>query len=244
MARKLLLRHMWQHLWSRRDSLIIILTRLRRIHLLQASPLLTGENGEGIIVVKKANPIIAVQMEKGGDVMFKKIFVFMVILALFFAGCGKAAWQEFSSDKGKFSVMVPLPPEEKVEPVNLPQIGTVNMITYTVEQRDGAYMATYADYPYGLFQQTTPDKVLDGVGQGMARGSSTDGKVVSEQKIMVENNPGRDLVIEGTRQNVKFIMKARIALVSHRLYQIAAVMPKDQSTTIDAAKFLDSFKLK
>lgn len=168
----------------------------------------------------------------------------MAVFALLISGCGKAAWKEFSSEKGKFSVMVPGEPEEKTEPVNLPKIGTVNMITYTVEQRDGAYMATYADYPYGLFQQTTPDKVLDGVGEGMARGSATDGKVVSEQRITVGENPGRDLVIEGTRQNVKFIMKARIALVSHRLYQIAAVMPKDQSTSIDAAKFLDSFKLK
>lgn len=177
--------------------------------------------------------------------MRKKVFIFAVLALIFNAiGCGqKAEWKEFSSDAGNFSVQMPGTPVEKTEPVNVEKLGTINMVTYTLEQKDGVYMAVYNDYPYGLFEQTTPDNVLDGARNGAVR-KVQDGKLVSEQKIELDGNPGRDIVAEGTQQNTAFVIKARIYLVKYRLYQAMAITLKDQTSSIDAAKFLNSFKLK
>ncbi len=175
--------------------------------------------------------------------MRKKVFIFAFPALIFIAiGCGKAEWKDFKSEAGAFSVQLPGTPVEKTEPVNVAKLGTINMVTYTLEQKDGAYMAAYNDYPYGLFEQTTPDKVLDGARDGAVR-NVQDGKLVSEQKIELDGNPGRDIVAEGMQQNITFVVKARIYLVKYRLYQAMAILPKEQSSSIDAAKFLDSFKL-
>lgn len=170
-------------------------------------------------------------------------FIFVFIAACFFAsGCGKAEWKDFKSEAGKFSVQLPGVPEEKTQPVNVAKLGNVNMFTYTLEQSDGAYMAAYNDYPAGLFAQVSTDKVLDGARDG-AVGNMQGGKLISEQKIAIGNYPGRDIVAEGAQGNMTFVVKARVYLVNYRLYQVMAIMPKDKSSSIDAAKFLDSFKL-
>lgn len=173
-------------------------------------------------------------------VRFLLCLFFMVFAA---GGCGKAEWKDFTSEAGKFSVQMPGVPEEKTQPVNVAKLGNVNMFTYTLEQSDGAYMAAYNDYPMGLFAQVSPDKVLDGARDG-AVGNVEGGKLVSEQKITIDGYPGRDIVAEGTKGSITFVIKARIYLVNYRLYQCMAILQKDKSSSIDAAKFLDSFKLK
>ena len=87
-----------------------------------------------------------------------------------------------------------------------------------------------------------PKSLLDGTRDVVV--SSSKGKLLSEKKIILDKNPGREfraeLPIGEDRKGG--ILKCRIYLVGHRVFQIMAVSPKDEANTKDIDVFFRSFK--
>jgi len=100
----------------------------------------------------------------------------------------------------------------------------------------------YSDYPEEMVKESDPEKILDGSRDGAVRNAN--GKLVLENKISLDGNPGRELVIDAKGKGGQdATMKARVFLVKNRLYQVMVVAPKGQVSGAEIDDFLKSFKL-
>jgi hypothetical protein len=150
------------------------------------------------------------------------------------------AWKNFKSASCKCSATFPGAPTEKRQKVPTEQVGDLEAVMYLLETPDktGAYLMMYNDYPKDKTKNADPQKVLNGARDGAA--AKIKGKVLSEKKITINGQPGRELEIEGGA--LKYY--ARIVLSNKtRLYQAIVVMQKDKAKPADVRKFLDSFKV-
>jgi hypothetical protein len=151
-------------------------------------------------------------------------------------GCG-ASFQEFNSKDGHFKVSMPGKPKEQSQPA----AGTT-MHTFTVDERNGAYVVGYGDMP--IPEKEPAEKIkdrLDGAMMGM--GGNTGGKVVTQKDITVNSKyPGREFKLAIT-QPKKGEIRGKIFLQGKRLYQVFVVGTDAFANSANATKFLDSFTL-
>lgn len=167
------------------------------------------------------------------------VLAIAVIVGLFYYQ-KQTAWREIVSSEGKFSVWMPGQPTEGMQK-QATLIGDVDLHNLILEQYGRAYMASYTDFPDKMITPEKEDDMLDGGRDGAV--AKTQGTLVSETRISLGGNPGRELKIEA--QSRKLIVHARVYLVNKkRLYQLLMFAPKDSSTNEEASRFLDSFKLK
>ncbi|MCL5275564.1 MAG: hypothetical protein M1434_12605 [Chloroflexi bacterium] len=176
--------------------------------------------------------------------MKTKTISLVLVCAFLLVACGGAApsWQDFSSDKGKFTVTMPATPKESSQSVDT-AAGKIDLYLYTAQVGTSAYLVSFSDYPADMMSQADPAKVLDGAMNGAVTNIS--GTILSSQDITLSGNPGKDFSAEGKIKNPgDGSVRGRIYLVKNRLYQIIVVGMKDQIPTADADKYLQSFKLK
>jgi len=149
-----------------------------------------------------------------------------------------ATWKEFRSSEGAFSVLMPGTPEESTETLST-EIGPLNLHSFTVNQRERSYGVVYADYPEALVQNTDPEGILDGARDGAV--AKVQGKLLSESFIDLDNHPGREIKVESSDRTAT--LRARVYLVNNRLYQTVWAGPKEDSSSEEVDRFLDSFEL-
>ena len=118
-------------------------------------------------------------------------------------------------------------------------LGPIDLNTYTLIGNTATYTVAYSDYSDSMVKLSSPESILDS-GRDSAV-ASVQGKLLGELIIMLDNYPGREFRVESV--DGKSTFTARAYLVSHRLYQILIVTPKQDSFSNDVTKFLDSFKL-
>jgi len=161
----------------------------------------------------------------------------LVVLAgvFFLSGCGSKELKEFKSPAGGFKVLMPGNPKEQTQNT---AAGQFKM--YSVEERNGAYMAGFADTPIPPNEPEAKTQIrLDGARDGAV--GNIKGTLVREAKIQLSGNPGRE--IEANLPQNKGIVRARFYIVGSRMYQIMVVGTKSFAGSSDATKFLDSFAL-
>jgi hypothetical protein len=149
--------------------------------------------------------------------------------------------QAFTSAAGGFSVMAPGPVEEKIQSLDIPLAGKIDMHAFNGHKGNISYVVAYADYPVEIVSQRDPEKVLDGSRDGMV--GNINGKLLTEFKISIDGYPGREIVVDtkiGDGQDAT--IKARLYLVGNRLYQLIALAPKGEGLG-DMQPFLESFAL-
>ena len=147
----------------------------------------------------------------------------------------------FSSEVGQFTIAEPAPFQETQQSVETP-VGPVDIYTYTAETDQSAYVVAFSDYPPQMVSQSEPEMLLDSSRDGAV--NNLGGTLVSEEKIEIEGNPGRSLIISAdTGTNESAIINSHIYLVDNRLYQILVVSPESQKPTTDPKAFLASFSL-
>ena len=158
---------------------------------------------------------------------------------------------EFRTDASLFSITAPLPLKEKKVAVST-ALGKVDMFAFSAKQGNVDYAVAYSDSlpPYVYYLRYLPhfssfydpEKVLDKYGGSIA--TKFRGTIVSETKIKLDNNPGREIVIE-TAEKLEHptAIKARAFLVKNRLYQIIVVAPHEELSTPAVDDFFVSFKL-
>lgn len=163
-----------------------------------------------------------------------------ILLVIFTTSCARKP-QEFRSEAGRFSIMIPATPEESTQTMNT-QAGKIDLHMFTAEKGDVGYIVGYSDYPEDVVKQSDPENMLDGSRNGAV--SNVNGKLVLESKVSLDGNPGREIVIDAkTGAGQDATVKARIYLVGSRLYQVMVIGPKGQISSADMDEFLQSFKL-
>lgn len=148
------------------------------------------------------------------------------------------SWKEFKSLEGGYSICMPGAPKLETRLANT-AAGPVDLHFASVDQQSVSYGVAYGDYPVSLVQASVPEKILDGVRNGMVSGLQ--GTLLAEEIISNTGNPGRDLRV--ATPDGKGTVRCRIFLVKNRVFQLIVVTTKEKSFSNNILKFLDSFKL-
>lgn len=155
---------------------------------------------------------------------------------------GQPAWQEYQSQVGRYSVLMPGRPSEQTQAVNS-AVGPLDMHVSSVEDRSGAYLVMYVDYPADLIRSDQANEILDGAVQGAV--ANVNGQLVRQQNFPLGAVPGREIEFEAPAQGNQPAtrIKVRYFLTNDRLYQVMVVAQQSQGLLADTQKFLDSFNL-
>jgi hypothetical protein len=168
------------------------------------------------------------------------LILILLLLAVWLPGCA-AKPQEFKSAAGRFAVTAPKTLQESTQDLEL-QAGKIALHLFSTQQDNIGYFVSYCDYPPETMAHGDLEKMLDGSRDGAL--SKTKGKLVSETKISLEGNPGRELVMETADESGRrAIIKGRLFMVKNRLYQVMVVAPRSQAGDKEVDQFLQSFKL-
>lgn len=154
-------------------------------------------------------------------------------------------WKTFTSQAGKFSVLMPGQPLLKLQPLDT-SIGPVTSQFFQSQSGDGReyYMVGYTDYPADLIKQANVDRMLSRSRDGLVK--MVNGKLSSEKKIALEQYPGRDLVVEVSASQetpVTATVRVRTYFVKNRQYILMALAPESDYPSAQIEEYLDSFRV-
>lgn len=165
-----------------------------------------------------------------------------LVLAMFFLSLfnnhGKTAppeiynWKMFTSQEGNFSALFPGEPKEKTQNELV-----FKMHSFVFSTKKVAYYVSYTDFPEKLRVSPT-DKFYDNARNGSL---GKDGKLLQEKSITIEGFPGREIQVDKNKGEA-FVVD-RYFLVANRMYQVMAVVPKQDQSSTNISYFLDSFSL-
>ena len=145
-------------------------------------------------------------------------------------------FHEFTSAEGKFRVEMPgTPTQETVYAAGFP------LITFRVEEEDGAYGVAYADIPMiqGI-SSTQLSRALDSARDGMI--SNVHGKFLGESKIRLDGkHPGREVRAELPIKDG--LIKGRLYVVGSRIYMVMVTGLSNWVNSANAKRFLDSLEV-
>lgn len=153
----------------------------------------------------------------------------------------QSVWQPFTSGEGGFTALFPGNPEGIQETINTKQ-GTVDLTGFRVERPDEAlYLITYSNLPnnFNLGDNTEYiNDFFDTVIQGFT--NETEGKILSQTPISINNNPGREVKIQ-LPENL--IARYRVYEINDRLYQLLVATAKEEHLQGSIEGFFNSFRL-
>jgi hypothetical protein len=152
------------------------------------------------------------------------------------------AWQEYRSQSGRYSILMPGKPQERTQAVDS-LAGSIDMHIASYEDRSGAFLVMYADYPADLIRSEQAEAVLDGAAQGAV--TNVKGRLTQQRNISLGTVPGREIEFDTQAQGAQPAtrIKVRYFLTNGRLYQVMVVAQQSQGLPADTQKYLDSFKL-
>lgn len=172
----------------------------------------------------------------------KKIFalVFVVAASLPSHGFQNAAgdWIKFTSDAGRFSVLMPGPgrPEDRPETKTDPRVGQSTIHRFVQKTDKGLFWVGWSDYAPGV--QFDARGALAANRDSLVKGLNA--RLISERPAALGDNPGIEFVAEGEQATYK----ARVYVVGQRPYLLLAATLKGLSDAANVERFLASFQLK
>lgn len=167
----------------------------------------------------------------------KKLFAFVLTLLLTAPAFGlqdTSEWTKFTSDAGRFSVLMPGKPEENKETKPSPN-GPYTVNLYIAKSTAGIYMAGWVDYDpkFNFGVQAELEANRDNFIKGVS------GKLLDTKPIKFGANPG----IEFTAETDLVFVRSRVYIIGKRPYQLLAIVRKDDRSSPSIDKFLSSFAL-
>jgi hypothetical protein len=143
------------------------------------------------------------------------------------------------SDAGKFTVLFPGTPEEKVQTVQGPAGRGIEAYIFIVEaDKQTFYGANYGDVPTNI-DLRNPEMYFDKA-QTLAAGEK--GKIMFQQDIRAGGNPGREFeFVAGS--NANYSGRFRILLIGRRMYTLYTIFLTTNPHPEDTETFFDSFSL-
>lgn len=147
-------------------------------------------------------------------------------------------WKEFSSEEGRFSILMPGTPEEEQGDVGGARQRDVKMFSVQRKLQQQGFMVSYSDLPGVDPEGGAEVKILDSVSKNALQASK--GKLIREKTITLDGIPGQELEIQVPDNG--FII-TRQYLFQTRLYQITLTSLAGRPDPAVVAKFFDSFKI-
>jgi hypothetical protein len=162
-----------------------------------------------------------------------------VLVVLFAAGFvtadSKPKPTAITPSEAGFTAIFPNEPREMYKDIAT-AAGNVTVVTYRVELKSIVYSVSFTDYPES-FGEIDPEKILTGVRDGM----KGDGSAKKDEKTHLDNIPGRDIVIEAGKNQIR----SRVYLSKRRLYQVmvsgTTKIMADQAREKEIESFFSSF---
>ena len=143
-------------------------------------------------------------------------------------------WAQFSSDAGRFSVLMPEIPEEKTETVPSAN-GPYTTHLFVVKDTASVYLIGWVDYDpsFNFNRQAELEANRDNFVKGI---SAT---LLNSRATVIDGYPA----IEFSAEAGDRIFKSRVFMVGRRPYQIVIGSPKGMDDTASVERFFNSFKV-
>ncbi|MFN2492296.1 MAG: hypothetical protein ABR501_05355 [Pyrinomonadaceae bacterium] len=148
-------------------------------------------------------------------------------------------WQKFSSEEGKFTILMPTKPKVEVKEVDS-QIGKLTQYVYVSSTDNGLFQVSYADYTVDPPSEKR-DSVLEAIREGVITGLKAE--LVTQKNITLQGYPGREFLAQRQIEGIDFVFHWRIFLVGRRVYQLAVANQKKTDASAEITKFVTSFEL-
>jgi hypothetical protein len=154
---------------------------------------------------------------------------------------GQQEWVTFSSEDGRFSVLVPVHPV-KTETHQKSFIGEVTNHIFTAESEPDAFTVDYSDIPHFALEFAGSDTVYEHAKGALLK--KTFGKPTSYEDHAIAGHKGKRLVYDtpSVPGHVEMRGDAVLVLVGNRLYVIDAVVPEAQAD-VKSERFLSSIEI-
>jgi len=162
-----------------------------------------------------------------------------------------AAWKEFKSTEGGFTVVFPGTPKLEEKTANT-GIGPVKTNLAIHETASEVYYVSYIDLPAGL---ETPEEIKAGLDSSRDQAIAGGHRLISESDVTISGVGGRELILEKNG----LIIRGRFFYLKQRLYQLifgtpatlafrngkSSPNPADRTEKYETKsnRFFESFKL-
>jgi hypothetical protein len=155
-----------------------------------------------------------------------------------FRNAHEPTWEEFRSDEGGFSVLMPGTPTPNTVTVALPS-GLRQSHTFSATDDEmNTYLVAYSDSPRTKSKDVATGALFDKIREGLL--IAQEGRLLGEASVSLDGNPGRALTIE-RRDDV--IVTWRLFVVGERFYQLSAEVRTKETDPHAVSRFLNSFTL-
>ena len=143
-------------------------------------------------------------------------------------------WVNFSSEDGRFSVLMPDTPTDKTETVDSAH-GPYTTHLFIVKDTASVYLIGWVDYDpsFNFNRQAELEANRDNFVKGISA------KLVSTRPTMIDGYSA----IEFTAETDDRVFKSRVYMVGRRPYQIVIGSPKGQDDSVNVNRFFNSFKV-
>jgi hypothetical protein len=165
------------------------------------------------------------------------ILVVAAVLGLGFQ-TAPAGWLKFTSDEGRFSVLMPGPdaPRDQAVTKTDPKVGAYTAHLFAKKAEKGLFVAVWVDY--------APSVNLDVQGEINANRDNflkgVKARLTSERAITLDGHRG----LEFTAESDQAVFKSRVYVVGKRPYQLIAVTYKGFDDAEHVNAFFSSFQLR
>jgi hypothetical protein len=143
-------------------------------------------------------------------------------------------WVKFTSENGRFSVMIPEIPPEKTETTDSSN-GPYTTHLFVVKDATSVYLIGFVDYDpsFNFNRQAELEANRDNFVKGI---SAT---LVSSRATVIDGYSA----IEFTAETADRTFKSRVFMVGRRPYQIVIGSPKGMDDSASVERFFNSFKV-
>ena len=144
-------------------------------------------------------------------------------------------WVKFTSDMGRFSVLMPVTPEEKID-TTPSEHGPYTTHLFVVRHDVNVYLIGWVDYDpsFNFNRQSELAANRDNFVKGIKA------TLVSTRPMTLDGYQAIEFVAETSDRT----FKSRVYMVGRRPYQIVIGYPKDQEDPLSVNRFFNSFKVR
>ena len=145
------------------------------------------------------------------------------------------SWVRFNSDSGRFTVLMPLTPQEKIQTVQS-SIGPYTAHLFSVRSGRSVFVVGWVDYePTFTFNVQSELK------------ANRDNFIQERKATLITSN---NITIDGhqslefTAESVDTVYKSRVFIVGRRPYQLITETVKGVDDSANTTRFFESFKIR
>lgn len=145
-----------------------------------------------------------------------------------------SGWVKFTSEQGRFSVLMPELPTDKTETVES-EHGPYTTHLFIVRDAVNVFLIGWVDYhpEFNFNRQSEMEANRDNFVKGI------NAKLIATRGTTIDGYSA----IEFTAETTDRVFKSRVYMVGRRPYQIVIGSPKGQSDTASVDRFFNSFKI-